>query len=118
MFAELAIGNTSFSFLSSVMHSSAACAGATSKARRSFSVSVAGKASPPSSNNPRRSFKVKIRRTLRSMRASEIAPSSTSSFNNTGNSQSCGTMLMSMPARMAMRMASLCVAATLCRDFK
>ena len=67
----------SWPFFKTVMHSSAACSAGPSRSLRSFSVNNSGKADPFSSNSPNRSFMVKMRRTLRSMRASERAPSST-----------------------------------------
>ena len=107
IFPALEIGSTLLSFLSSVKHSFAAWAGAASSALRSSDVNIAGSSPPLLSSNPKRSFIVKMRRTLRSIRFSEISPSSTNSLSKIGNSKSMGTMLMSMPARMAMRMASL-----------
>ena len=70
---------------------------------------------PAVSNNPNSHFMLRIRRTERSMRSMLIVPSCTNSTKASLNSRSNGTMLISIPASMPMRVASLLSSATMCR---
>ena len=111
IFASGLSGRMPPSFLSRVMDSRAACRATSadaSVAKRARSV-ASGKGR---SNSPSSSLSVRMRRTDWSMRLSAIVPSRTSSISASVKRKSLGVMLMSTPASIAIRTASLMVGAT------
>ena len=110
-------GSSDRSFFTSVTASSAARrltawnAGAPALASRAAS-------GPAFSNRPRSSLSFRMRRTDSSMRASLMSPECTSASTSSMNDVLYGTMLMSMPALIAMRTASRRVRATCVTDWR